>query len=415
MNARLPNAAWPDSVRRHGTHPPVSGEATVAFTLDGQAAFAVEGESILHAARRHGVDIPHLCHSDGLRPDGNCRSCVVEVAGERVLAASCCRAVTPGLEVKAQSERAIKSQRLVLELLAADVAAPDQAGELSQWLERTGVRVRPALKALQRAQPAPDLSHPAMAVNLDACIQCTRCVRACREEQVNDVIGMALRGAHTQVVFDLGDPMGASSCVACGECVQACPTGALSVKAPGAARETNGALHVDREVDSVCPFCGVGCLLTYQIQDATDSTPERIVAVQGRDGPANAARLCVKGRFGFDYAHHPDRLTRPLIRIDGVAKDPAHITAPPDWRAVFREASWDEALAFAAGGLKRLREHHGPVRWPASARPKAATKRPICSRSWCAPRSAPTTSTTAPACATPPAWPRCWRAWARAR
>ena len=360
MNARLPHAAWPDGVSRHGTHTPASGEPTVAFTLDGQPALAREGESIWHAARRHGVDIPALCHSDGLRPDGNCRACVVEVGGERVLAASCCRAVTAGMEVKAQSERAIKSQHLVLELLACDIPHPEQAGELGQWLQRTGVQVRPALAALQREQPAPDLSHPAMAVNLDACIQCTRCVRACREEQVNDVIGMAQRGAQTQVVFDLADPMGASSCVACGECVQACPTGALSVKAPGAAVLPNGQLKVDREVDSVCPFCGVGCLLTYQIQHATPDTIERIVAVQGRDGPANAARLCVKGRFGFDYAHHPDRLTRPLIRIPGVVKDPAHITAPPDWRTVFREASWDEALALAADGLKSIRDQHGP-------------------------------------------------------
>ena len=360
MNARLPRTAWPEGVRRHGTHTPATGSATVAFTLDGQPALAVAGESILHAARRHGVQIPHLCHSDGLRPDGNCRVCVVEVAGERVLAASCCRAVTPGMDVKAQSERALKSQRLVLELLAADVPAPDQAGELSDWLAQTGVSVRPELAALQRAQPAPDLSHPAMAVNLDACIQCTRCVRACREEQVNDVIGMSQRGAQTQVVFDLADPMGASSCVACGECVQACPTGALSVKAPGAAVLPGGRLRVDREVDSVCPFCGVGCLLTYQVQDATADTPERIVAVQGRDGPANAARLCVKGRFGFDYVHHPERLTRPLIRKPGVAKDPAHLIDKPDWRAVFREASWDEALALAAGGLTAVREQHGP-------------------------------------------------------
>ncbi len=250
---------------------------------------------------------------------------------------------------------------MVLELLAADLPHPEQAGELSDWLAQTGVAVRPALAALQREQPAPDLSHPAMAVNLDACIQCTRCVRACREEQVNDVIGMAQRGAQTQVVFDLGDPMGESSCVACGECVQACPTGALSVKAPGAAVLPNGQLKVDREVDSVCPFCGVGCLLTYQVQDATAETPERIVAVQGRDGPANGGRLCVKGRFGFDYVHHPERLTRPLVRIAGVAKDPAHITEKPDWRSVFREASWDEALALAAGGLKALREQHGPA------------------------------------------------------
>jgi formate dehydrogenase major subunit len=366
MNAPLPPSAWPAEPRRHGSHAPTAqGEPSVAFTLDGQPALAREGESILLAARRAGVEVPHLCFSDGLRPDGNCRACMVEVGGERVLAASCCRAVTPGMEVKASSERARKSQRLVLELLAADMPAQaaGQQGELSQWVAREGVMVRPELAALARQQPAADLSHPAMAVNLDACIQCTRCVRACREEQVNDVIGMAGRGADTRVVFDLSDPMGASSCVACGECVQACPTGALSVKAPDAVVEpASGVLRVDREVDSVCPFCGVGCLLTYQVQnaDAAAGLPERIVAVQGRDGPANGGRLCVKGRFGFDYVAHPERLTRPLIRREGVAKDPAHITDPIDWRHVFREASWDEALALAAGGLKNLREQHGP-------------------------------------------------------
>ena len=146
MNARLPPIAWPEGVRRHGTHTPARGDATVAFTLDGQPALAREGESILHAAQRHGVAIPHLCHSNGLRPDGNCRACVVEVAGERVLAASCCRTVTPGMDVKAQSERALKSQRLVLELLAADMPHPEQAGELSDWLSQTGVTVRPALR-----------------------------------------------------------------------------------------------------------------------------------------------------------------------------------------------------------------------------------------------------------------------------
>jgi formate dehydrogenase major subunit len=154
-----------------------------------------------------------------------------------------------------------------------------------------------------------------MAVNLDACIQCNRCQRACREAQGNDVIGLAFRGAHTQVVFDLADPMGASSCVACGECVQACPTGALMPKS------LIGSQKVDRSVDSVCPFCGIGCQITYKVRD------EKIVAVDGRPGPANEGRLCVKGRFGFDYAHHPARLTKPLIRKAGVAKDPDHLTA----------------------------------------------------------------------------------------
>ncbi|TFI49141.1 formate dehydrogenase subunit alpha, partial [Diaphorobacter sp. DS2] len=202
--------------------------------------------------------------------------------------------------------------------------------------------------ALRRAQPAPDLSHPAMAVHLDACIQCNRCVRACREEQVNDVIGYALRGADSKIVFDLDDPMGASTCVACGECVQACPTGALSPKTH------SGPQKVDRTVDSVCPFCGVGCLVTYHVKD------EKIVRVDGRDGPANRGRLCVKGRFGFDYAHHPQRLTVPLVRKPGVPKDWQGAVRPEDWREVFREATWDEALQRAAGGLRALRDAHGP-------------------------------------------------------
>jgi len=391
MNA--PDQAVATAVaHRTGSHKPTAhGEPTVAFTLDGQPALAKAGESIFDAAARQGVHIPHLCHQNGLRPDGNCRACVVEVAGERTLAASCCRPVTLDMVVHTRSERARKSQAMVLELLLADRPAQghprpgaDPAlpfGELSQWAQAQGVQVRPALAALRQTGPAPDLSHPAMAVNLDACIQCTRCVRACREEQVNDVIGMALRGADTHVAFDLADPMGASTCVACGECVQACPTGALSAKAVST--------RVDREVDSVCPFCGVGCQLTYQVQvtDAveglangsvsTDSGQvagqlagapgkprERIVAVQGRDGPANGGRLCVKGRFGFDYIHHPDRLTVPLVRKTGVAKDPALIQHPPagpdGWREVFREATWDEALALAAGGLRTLRDVHGP-------------------------------------------------------
>jgi formate dehydrogenase major subunit len=259
------------------------------------------------------------------------------------------------MEVQARSERALKSQKMVLEMLLADM--PDagykwtdegQHGELSEWCSRMDVTARPELKALRREQPAPDLSHPAMAVNLDACIQCTRCVRACREEQVNDVIGYAMRGSHSEIVFDLGDPMGESTCVACGECVQACPTGALMPKS------LIGSQAVDREVDSVCPFCGVGCLITYKVRD------EKIVAVDGRDGPANHSRLCVKGRFGFDYAHHPHRLTKPLVRKAGVGKDMDVTRDPARWHEVFREATWDEALDLAAGKLGELRDRHGP-------------------------------------------------------
>jgi len=334
---------------------------TVAFTLDHQTLHAFEGETILKAAERHGVQIPRLCYQDGLRPDGNCRACVVEIAGERTLAPSCCRSVTVGMAVQAQSERAVKSQKMVLEMLLSDLPEAGykwnqadeslQHGELSDWAARMQVTVRPELKALRREQPRADLSHPAMAVNLDACIQCNRCVRACREEQVNDVIGFALRGAHSEIVFDLDDPMGDSTCVACGECVQACPTGALMPKTQ------IGSQIVDKKVDSVCPFCGVGCLLTYNVKD------NQIVSVEGRDGPANHSRLCVKGRFGFDYAHSPQRLTVPLIRKAGVAKDPQalqHLNRhTADWSEVFREATWDEALALSTGALKNLRDTKG--------------------------------------------------------
>ena len=183
----------------------------------------------------------------------------------------------------------------------------------------------------------PDASHPAMRVALDACIHCNLCVRACREVQVNDVIGMAFRGHKAKIVFDQDDPMGASTCVACGECVQACPTGAL-METTLVDEQGVGITDGLKEVDSICPFCGVGCQLTYQIRD------NRIAAVQGRPGPSNENRLCVKGRFGFDYITNPQRLTRPLIRRDDAPKRGDLDLDPKNPLTHFREASWEEAL-----------------------------------------------------------------------
>jgi len=318
----------------------------IAFKLDGRAVDAAPGESILQAAQRHGVEIPHLCHKDGLRPDGNCRACVVEIKGERVLAPSCCRAPAIGMEVEAASPRARTAQKLVLELLLADMPRQQYSrdSELSHWAGKLEVG-KPRFAA--RSQPAADLSHPAMAVNLDACIQCTRCLRACREEQVNDVIGYAGRGGAARIVFDFDDPMGMSSCVGCGECVQACPTGALMP-----AQEA-GMTVPDRIVDSVCPYCGVGCQLSFHVKD------NRILQVSGRDGPANHGRLCVKGRYGFDYVHHDQRLTRPLIRRPGVPKSADLVVDAVNFQEFFREASWDEALDLAAGRLREIRDSHG--------------------------------------------------------
>jgi len=318
----------------------------IVFKLNGEDVTALAHETIIEVADRAGVAIPRLCYKPGMRPDGNCRACMVEIKGERLLAPSCCRRPVAAMEVASQSERAVHAQKMIVELLASDM--PERAyrpdSELAHWQRALGVG-KPRFEP--RAQPAADLSHPAMAVNLDACIQCTRCVRACREEQVNDVIGYALRGAHSRIVFDLDDPMGQSTCVACGECVQACPTGAL---APAGDAYL---VPADRAVASVCPYCGVGCQLTYHVKD------NRIVRVEGRDGPANHQRLCVKGRFGFDYAHHPQRLTKPLIRKPGVPKSADFTMDPADALSVFREATWDEALELAAGTLRRIRDERG--------------------------------------------------------
>jgi len=318
----------------------------VEFRLNGRDVVGHANETIIQTAQRYGVEIPHLCYKEDLRPDGNCRACMVEIKGERVLAASCCRKPAPGMEVSTDSTRARASQKMVLELLLADMPrerhTPDS--ELDHWALQLRVG-KPRFEA--RHQPMADLSHYGIAVHLDSCIQCTRCVRACREEQVNDVIGYAFRGEHSKIVFDLDDPMGASSCVACGECVQACPTGALMP-----AREV-GKVAPDRKVHSVCPYCGVGCQLTYAVKD------NKILYVEGRDGPSNHGRLCVKGRYGFDYAHHRQRLTRPLIRKPGVPKHADFTMDPANPLEHFREASWEEALDLAAGRLKEIREVHG--------------------------------------------------------
>jgi len=328
----------------------------VTFHLDEVEVEARPGETIWQVATRLGTEIPHLCHSTApdYRPDGNCRACMVEIDGERALAASCIRKPTPGMRVRTASDGAKAARRMVFELLVGDqpdrARAHDPDSKFWNWADRVGVT-----ESRFPARTAPvdkDFSHPAMAVQLDACIQCGLCIRACREVQVNDVIGMALRGHSEKIVFDFDDPMGGSTCVACGECVQACPTGALMPKTQVDPVTGVFTAAPDRKVDSVCPYCGVGCQLTYNIKD------DALLSVTGRDGPANHGRLCVKGRFGFDYIHHKHRLTKPLIRRDGVSKHDADID-PANPLTHFREASWEEALALASGGLKTIRDAHG--------------------------------------------------------
>ena len=325
------------------------------FILDGREVEAAPGETIWTVAQREGTEIPHLCHrpAPGYRPDGNCRACLVEVEGERTLAASCIREPRAGMVVRTASARADAARRMVFELLLSDMPGAegrDATSTFARWAGALGVTQS---RFAADVRPEPDLSHPAMAVALDACIACGLCERACREVQHNDVIGLARRGAAVTVAFDLLDPMGASSCVGCGECVQACPTGALL---PKSVLDDHGhrAAEPAREVASVCPYCGVGCQVGFRVRD------NRIEEVVGRDGPSNQGRLCVKGRFGFDYLNHPDRLTTPLIRIEGAAKDPADCLDPSRAREKFREATWEEAMERAAAGLRVIRDGVGP-------------------------------------------------------
>ena len=320
--------------------------AAVSFEMNGHHVEAFAGETLIEVAAREGIDIPRLCYKEGMEAVGNCRSCMVEIDGERVLAPSCCRYPATGMKVTTDSARAVAAQKMVLELLLSDMPEAEYTrhNEVDFWARKLALG-KPRFAA--RSQPRQDASHAAITVNLDACIQCTRCVRACRDEQVNDVIGLAFRGDHAQIVFDMDDPMGNSTCVGCGECVQACPTGALMP-----AREV--ALSVpDKKVDSVCPYCGVGCQLTYNIKD------NKILFVEGRDGPANHERLCVKGRYGFDYAHHPHRLTVPLIRRADAPKRGDFTMDPDRVLDVFREATWEEALALAGGKLASIRDTYG--------------------------------------------------------
>ena len=329
----------------------------VTFTLDGRSIDAAPGETIWQAAARHGTDIPHLCYKDsaGYRADGNCRACMVEIEGERVLAASCIRTPTDGMVVNSDNHRAKTARKMVMELLVADQPPRDQShdpdSELWRYAETQHVE---GARFPAKAAPDADSSHPAIAVNMDACIQCNLCVRACREVQVNDVIGLAGRGADAHIVFDFDDEMGASTCVGCGECVQACPTGALM---PKTLLDDSQALAItpDKQVDSVCPYCGVGCQLTFSVKD------EKIVAVSGRQGPANQGRLCVKGRYGSDYIANPERLTQPLVRREDVPKSASMPFDPANPLTHFREASWDEALELAAGRLTAVRDAHGPA------------------------------------------------------
>jgi formate dehydrogenase major subunit len=302
------------------------------------------------------IDIPHLCYStqSGYEADGNCRACMVEIKGERNLVASCIRKPAEGMEIDTNSARSKKARSMVFELLMTDQPKNSSAHDLQSNLLKWASAINGNVSSRFPTTPKPDVdnSHQAITVNLDSCINCNLCVQACREVQVNDVIGMAYRGSKSKIVFDLDSELGESTCVSCGECVQVCPTGALMES--NLLNKSNIREHYpDRSVDTLCPFCGVGCQTNVKVKG------DKIISIDGRDGPSNESRLCVKGRFGFDYISHPDRLLSPLIRIDSNTKSFDLKIDNSNIKDYFREASWEEALSLAAKNLKKISDQYG--------------------------------------------------------
>jgi formate dehydrogenase alpha subunit len=314
---------------------------TVTVTLDGAAISVPAGSSVLDAVIAAGGHVPHLCKDKDQAPIGSCRTCLVEIAGVRGLRASCHTPAAEGMVVSTASELAERVRRTVLELTAGMVDAQAVAsagvpsGEFRAELDRYGARPG---RYDARAREHEDASSPFFDADMSACILCGRCVEACQGVQHIGAIAIAGSGREARVAAALDRPIGESICTSCGQCVSVCPTGALLAK-------PQPLKLVEREVSTVCPYCGVGCGVALQI-DADD----RIISVQDQPGnPSSQGMLCVKGRFGSSFVHHADRLTQPLIRRDGVLKP----------------ASWDEALDLVA---RKLVEHRGSFAALASAK-----------------------------------------------
>jgi formate dehydrogenase major subunit len=379
---------------------PRTAVRTVTATIDGREVTVAEGTTIYDAAKQVGVDIPVLCHNERYDPVGVCRMCVVDT-GSRAYAAACVRPCEDGMQVQTATPEVERSRAVLTEMLMSDQPAPEEDRKHTTTRDNLLFDLADGYDVGQDTLPrgsgrGVDLSNPVIAVDHDACILCDRCVRACDDVQGNDVIGRSGKGYSTRIAFDLNDPMGKSSCVTCGECVQACPTGALTNKPIGGIpirpRE-----ELD-QVESVCPYCGVGCALTYNV----DRERGAIVFAEGRDQPGSQSRLCVKGRYGWDYSASPQRLTMPLIRIDssypkgalsadvrgdrngdndrgragagggrsGGGRDdrpgkdrgrkPGGLVDYDEVMPHFREATWEEALDLVARRLKEIHAEGGP-------------------------------------------------------
>ena len=309
------------------------------LTLNGKTVEFQAGQTILEVARSHGIFIPTLCYLDGCTATGACRICVVEVTGARSLVTSCSTPAEQGMEIFTDSDRVKKSRRLTTELMMAsgdhNCITCEMSGDctLQNLAYSYGVET---IRFPVSPQPYPaEMMNPFIIRDFSKCILCSRCVQACQDVQVNRAISNGYRGPLAKIVAGCDQTYDESDCVFCGQCVQACPVGALVEKKA----RFKGRVKDLEKVRTTCPYCGVGCQLWLHVRDG------KIVKVTAvEDGAPNKGRLCVKGRFGYDFIYSEDRNKTPLIKENGD----------------FREASWDEALDFVAGKFKEIIEKHGP-------------------------------------------------------
>jgi len=320
--------------------PAMTGAATVQLEIDGVTVAVPAGTSVMRAAAEAGIAIPKLCATDSLKAYGSCRLCLVEIEGRKGTPASCTTPVAAGMVVQTQSERLARLRRGVMELYISDhpldclTCSANGDCELQDMAGAVGLReVRYSSDGAHHLAAATDTSNPYFAFDPAKCIVCARCVRACDEIQGTLALSVAERGFNAHIATGAASFF-ESACVSCGACVQACPTAALN--------ETAVIAHgvPDRVVETTCAYCGVGCSFRAEVKGQTV-----VRMVPAKAGAANHGHSCVKGRFAWGYANHPDRITRPLIRDS--------IDQP------WREVGWDEAIGFAAGRLKAIQARYG--------------------------------------------------------
>jgi predicted molibdopterin-dependent oxidoreductase YjgC len=309
------------------------------INIDGKEVRAMTGQTILEVARENGIFIPTLCHYKGTSNVGACRVCAIEVENARSLVAACTMPVNPGMIVRTDTERVKNARRLVVELLWSSgdhnclTCESNGNCELQDLVYELGIE-KPRFTIDPPGYDL-ELTNSMIARDLNKCILCGRCVRACNEIQVNDVLDFSYRSSHAKVGPAFGADYISSNCVFCGECVDACPTGAITFKSA----RFMGRPWETAKVKTTCTYCGVGCQLDLNIHNG------KIIKVTGNreHGLPNEGSLCVKGRFGMSFVDHPDRLKTPLIRKEGE----------------LQEATWEEAYDYIADKLKMIKSEFG--------------------------------------------------------